>query len=92
MSETKVIVEGFEDDFGRDLEAALWTLPNGTRVLCATGNTGGFVLYEADDWNSASTSVWEADDDGHVTRLGRYVDFDNAAWVVPAKIRKAAIS
>ena len=89
---TTETTDGFAEDFGRDLESALWTLPDGERVLCCEGRAGGFVLHDRQSWNNAAVSIWEADAEGHVTRLGGYVDYDNPAWIVPADVREAAIS
>lgn len=91
MRAETVSVDGFEDQFGRNLAPALWTMPGGKRVLCCRGDSG-FVLYDADDWNNAALSDYEADADGHVMRQGRFINYDNDAWTVPEDVRANAIS
>lgn len=87
-----MIVEGFIDEYERDLAAALWTTPAGDRVLVACGHGSGYVLYGRGEWNLANPSDLEADADGWVTAQGEYVDCSSGSpWRVPERVRAAAI-
>ena len=91
MASATKTVRGFTDEYARDMAAAIWDSPEGP-VLCCEGAAGGFILYTADEWNATAPADLECDGEGHVTRLGRFVDYDNPAWIVPQDVRKAAIA
>jgi hypothetical protein len=71
-------------------KAATWHGPLGPVLVCRA-LTGQYMLYTIDEWELALPAEYEADDDGHVMRRGRYVDYDDPEWVVPEGVLENAI-
>ncbi len=62
-----------------------WHSPVGAVLVCRD-LTGKFLLYTPEEWESAIPADMEADDDGHVLKDGRYIDYDDPSWVVPPDV------
>jgi len=60
-------------------------------VLVCRDLTGKFLLYTPEEWESAMPADLEADDDGHVMKDGRYVDYEDPNWVVPPDVLDNAL-
>lgn len=74
-------LQGFEDDFGRLTEAAIWQ-----GKLCCRGADGGYVLYTPHEWNATAAADYEADANGHVSFQGCLT-----GDVLPEAVRAAAV-